>query len=74
MSQLDELKQFVDEMCVVGPDKRISSSELYQAYKEWCFRKYRRLNVREFWRAMEDLGYYHRRTSSTRGFDGVDLK
>lgn len=74
MSQLDDLKLFIDEKCEVGPQKRVSSSELHNAYKVWCFRKCRPLNIRQFWRAMEELGYYYRKTSKDRGFDGVALK
>ncbi|MBX9656391.1 hypothetical protein K2Y11_22475 [bacterium] len=32
------VKQFVEEMCEVAPDKRIETQELYSRYKTWCCR------------------------------------
>jgi len=33
----DKFKMFIDDMCIVGDDKRVRSGLLYAAYKTWCF-------------------------------------
>ena len=32
----DRVGLFVDEMCVIDKDSKVSRSELYSAYKSWC--------------------------------------
>lgn len=32
----DDLSQFVEECCLVGPDKEVKASDLYKTYKQWA--------------------------------------
>lgn len=35
-SEMDVVARFIEQSCVVGADKRVKSTELYQAYKQWA--------------------------------------
>lgn len=32
----DDLSQFIEECCVVGPDKEVKASDFYKEYKQWA--------------------------------------
>jgi len=32
----NKIKRFIDEVCIVGSDREIGSSDLYQIFKTWC--------------------------------------
>src|SRR5215212_8198605 len=35
----DPVERFLDEMCVVGEGLRVSKSDMYEAYEDWCVRE-----------------------------------
>jgi putative DNA primase/helicase len=35
-AEMDMLGQFLMDCCVLEPDRRVNSTDLYSAYKEWC--------------------------------------
>ncbi len=35
-NEMDVVERFIEQSCIVGSDKRVKSSELYQKYKQWA--------------------------------------
>ena len=33
---MDRLAPFLDDCCLLGPEKQVSSKDLYTAYQRWC--------------------------------------
>jgi len=71
----DVPRLFVEERCVTGEGKRVKSSELYRAYKEWCMDTghYAKANNRitEDW---ERLGFENVRPGNVSYYKGLDLR
>jgi putative DNA primase/helicase len=66
---------FIEDVCIVGKDKRIQSSILYSNYKDWCKNNgYRALSRVRFKAEMERLGYFAKRLSAGVFFEYVTLK
>lgn len=72
--QNDIPANFVEECCNVGPLLSVQSSDLYKAYKEWCFETGHKpqstTSIASDWRR---LGFKRRRTSAGSIWEGVDL-
>lgn len=64
----------VEDCCETGPDYTIQSSELYQAYREWCndngFKAESSVRMAEEWRR---LGFDRYRMKGTSRWRGVQL-
>lgn len=66
---------FVESECITGKGKRVQSSAIYSAYKDWCRDNgYKHLSSRRFKEEMEQLKYFYGRTTTTRFFEHVALK
>lgn len=37
----DTIQQFIDERCVIGPDRKVKSSDLRDAFDQWCNKRIR---------------------------------
>ena len=70
----DWLNNFISECCVKGPNERVQSSTLYQAYKVWSESTgdyTRRSN--DFITALEAAGYQKLKVHNIKYFRGLDL-
>lgn len=66
---------FVDDTCETDRSYNIGSQSIYSRYKEWCNENgYKPYNVRNFKAEMERCGFYYRRTSTARIYDGLRFK
>lgn len=66
---------FVDETCDTDRGYNVGSNVIYTRYKDWCADNgYKPYNVRNFKTEMERIGFFWRRTSTHRLFDGLRLK
>lgn len=80
----DDIQQFIDECCVVGPDAEVSRPALYAKYKSWSAATGRgQLGERAFISAMEPRGFYtdrqakkrfHGFVNAQRFWVGIDLE
>lgn len=79
-NEMDTLASFVEEYCVISPDARVSSKELYKVYQDWCDEtgEYK-LSINKFAtkfrERMEANGIQIKefRTSKMRGYEGIGL-
>jgi putative DNA primase/helicase len=66
-AESDTLQTFIDERCVCRDDLECSSSDLYNAYKEWAESTgTRQLSQQRFSAALENKGFKKGRESGTR--------
>ena len=65
----DSVKAFIDERLEYKKDSRISRTDLYQAYSDFCEENDRKaLGKTGFYKQMNDKGYHDKRSSSDRFF------
>lgn len=71
----DWLSQFFDECCVIDPDGKTKSGELYTAYRSYCMQvgDYIR-STTDFYSALEAAGFVRRKTSAGIMVSGLQLK
>jgi putative DNA primase/helicase len=75
--EMDTLRPFIEDRCLVGPDQRVSSGDLYREYKAWA----EAMGVDHVMsqiglgRALAERGYKVTRVGKdrTRGFEGIGL-
>lgn len=70
----DALGQFVDDKCLTGPSYYVRSSELFQAWSDWCRTNNEDAgNQRRFKDALDQRGHPSRHTNRGTVFDGLAL-
>lgn len=76
--QMDVLAEFIEECCIEDHQVRITTKELYKAYKGWCDENNEKEIVKKvFGRRLEERGYRSVRFGSpiqNRGWQGIGLK
>lgn len=76
--QMDVLSEFIEECCIENHQVRITTKELYRAYKGWCDENNEKEIVKKvFGRRLEERGYRSVRFGSpiqNRGWQGIGLK
>lgn len=55
--EMDLVQRFISEVCFVGPDERIQTDKLYQAWEAWRKGKGQELTKNKFSRKLTNLGY-----------------
>jgi putative DNA primase/helicase len=75
-AEMDVLAAFLDDRCILDPNTRVTSKELYQAYMSWCRDCGEEpLSQRAFGRALSERGFTPAKlTGGTRGWVGIALK
>ncbi len=70
----DWLKQFIDERCILGADKKVGARELLQEYQSWarCIGEYVR-NRNDFRNALINHGYRCTRANQGQFWNGLSL-
>mgnify|MGYP001206607304 CR=1 FL=1 len=74
--EMDILADFITECCEEGEGKSVLNSELYEAYKDWCFKNGEEpLSQRGFSLRLQERGYKNKKFSGgKRGWEGITLK
>lgn len=75
--EIDNVATFLDEMCVIGEEKRVTKQSLYHSYDRWCFDSgYKTLGKYKFYARVENkLNLKVSRTSGNgeRFYQGIGL-
>ena len=69
---MDKIQKFIDSECVVDPNVKIKTKELYEAYKEWSGGGKYVLSPAKFKDAMEEKKFPCKK-SGTNFFLGIQL-
>lgn len=74
-SQNDWFSHFMEDRCEVDPKSKVSSAEIYQAYRNYCIQcnEYIR-HTSDFYNALEKAGYERIVLNRKRYFKGLKLK
>ena len=75
----DPLERFLQEACVFGPELRVTKSDMYKAYEEWCVDEDEEpKGSKTFTSLMNDKGvvknFYGTKVKSQRIWKGVSLQ
>ncbi|MBU1568152.1 MAG: DNA primase [Proteobacteria bacterium] len=73
--EMDSLTRFVEDCCVTGAMKKVSTNDLYSSYSSWCEQEGEEsLPKIAFARQVRGKGFSAYRTSTERGWRGVGIK
>lgn len=73
--EMDVIGQFVEERCVVDPQERIESGELYASYKFWCeMSGLHPMAAQRLGRELKTRGFGHGKSNGKRYRFGLNLK
>jgi putative DNA primase/helicase len=72
--EMDPLKEFISECCVLGADYWVSSKDLREEYEFWCKETGEKPLQSGFTERIQERGCTPHRTSRQRGWRGIDLK
>ncbi len=73
-SDMDSLRPFFDDRCLIGPNESVASSELYFAYRTWAESNGERpATSTTFGRRLNDRGFRSERTKKARVWRGLTL-
>jgi putative DNA primase/helicase len=74
-NEMDPVSDFLADCCDQSPEAETPSSDLYQAYAQWCevYRK-KPVSDKAFGMRLEHRGFAATRTSSVRGRKGLALR
>lgn len=73
--EMDPIKDFIDECCMINPLAKVKVSDLRKAYENWCLEygeKYP-VNAPRFKRSLEGRGLIQFRTGQHRMWQGIGL-
>jgi putative DNA primase/helicase len=71
---MDPLKEFLEELCVISPDYTCGSTQLYTAYTEWAHAAGERtLTHKDFSRRLSERGFDCVRTKHGMRWQGLGL-
>ena len=74
-SNMDVLRDFLNERCVIAPDAEVSSAELNRVYGQWCKRNgERRMSATALGLILKERGFAPIRTNGARMWGGIDLR
>lgn len=73
-NEMDILQLFIDDCCIIGPDKRVSPAVLYEAYANWCFKTgERELTQTKFGTKIKEKGFNQNRNFQGRFYEGIGV-
>lgn len=75
--QMDPLKEFLEETCVIGAGFTATAGDLYRAYKSWGednLKKQELLTKRAFGLTLGELGYRNGKSNGVRVWRGLGLR
>ena len=68
-------QEFIDEICIVGIDEKVSSSLLYKIYQNYCDENNIQVKcTKEFYGALKECGFINVRHHNYRIIKGLRLK
>jgi putative DNA primase/helicase len=74
-SDMDVVGAFLADRCVLDPNARVHSTDLYSSYSHWCEKNDERpISPRSLGLRLKELGFKHERTASYRIWLGLDRK
>lgn len=74
-SDMDLIGAFINERCVLDPNKPEMASVLFQEYTYWCNdNKYRAMNTRDFSRELKNRGFQEIRVSAGKCYSGLRIR
>jgi phage/plasmid-associated DNA primase len=73
--EMDVLGNFIDEVCLVGPDYTAKADPLYVAFKEWAERNGEyKMPQKDFAKRLKERGFERRRMRHGYVWDGIGLR
>ena len=73
--EMDTLTRFIDDCCVVGASKKVTTNNLYESYSSWCEQEGEEALAKiAFARQVRGKGFTAYRTSAERGWRGIGLQ
>jgi phage/plasmid-associated DNA primase len=73
------VERFIDEMCAFGPDLRVTKTEMYEAYEQWCIEEDEEAKgTKTFVGLMNEKGvvknFEGKKSNGLRIWSGIDLR
>lgn len=73
--EMDTLTRFIDDCCITGASKKVTTNELYESYVSWCEQEGEEALAKvAFARQVRGKGFSAYRTSTERGWRGIGLQ
>ncbi len=74
-AEMDPLKDFLNDVCIINPLAKVANSRLFSAYEEWCRENGERfpLGRKRFTQLLKNYGFSLERTSKQRFWQGLGL-
>jgi putative DNA primase/helicase len=73
-SDMDVLRPFFDDRCVIGADESVAAADLYTTYRAWAEKNGERIATSQaFGRRLNDRGFRSERTTRARMWRGISL-
>jgi putative DNA primase/helicase len=73
-TETDTVGQFLDDCCKRNPESKVSTKDLYDAYRGWCYSNGETaLAKHELGKQLKERGFTTTRTKSIRGWGGLEL-
>lgn len=73
-SEQDRIGAFIEDKCVVGPERKVRVEKLMEAYMAWCvINKHQQMNGNAFGRALTEKGF-HLEAKGSKYRVGIDLQ
>jgi putative DNA primase/helicase len=73
--EMDTLTRFIDDCCVAGASKKVTTNNLYESYSSWCEQEGEEALAKiAFARQVRGKGFTAYRTSAERGWRGIGLQ
>lgn len=75
-AEMDPLKDFLDDVCVINPIAMANNSDLWIGYENWCKENGEKYQVgrKRFTQNLESHGFVQERISTKRFWRGIGIK